>query len=77
MGGHLAGVFLQHPAPLSPETIDRLARRRAGRKYGWTIHAQAIASVLRDATAKLQLSLRNRPGKHTLSRLYTHRLKAM
>jgi len=25
--------------PLSPEDIDRLARKRAGRKMGWYIHA--------------------------------------
>ena len=36
---------MQNPAPLSPETIDRLARRRAGRKYGWTIHALVFVAV--------------------------------
>lgn len=27
------------PTPLSPEEIDRLARKRAGAKLGWYIHA--------------------------------------
>lgn len=27
------------PAPLSPEQIEQLARRRAGAKLGWYIHA--------------------------------------
>jgi hypothetical protein len=27
------------PAPLSPEEIEHLARRRAGAKMGWYIHA--------------------------------------
>ena len=27
------------PAPLSPEEIDHLARRRAGAKMGWYVHA--------------------------------------
>ena len=27
------------PAPLSPEEIEHLARRRAGAKLGWYIHA--------------------------------------
>lgn len=44
---------------------------------GTVVRAQAIASVLRDDTDKLQLSLRNRPEKLTVSRLYAHRFKAM
>lgn len=27
------------PAPLSPEQIERIARRRAGAKLGWYLHA--------------------------------------
>lgn len=36
---------MQNPTPFSPEAIDRLARRRAGRKYGWTIHALVFVAV--------------------------------
>lgn len=31
--------------PLSPEEIDRLARRRAGAKLGWYIHAAVYVVV--------------------------------
>ena len=31
--------------PLSPEEIDRLARRRAGAKLGWYIHATVYVLV--------------------------------
>ena len=27
------------PTPLTPQQIDRLARRRAGAKMGWLLHA--------------------------------------
>jgi hypothetical protein len=33
------------PAPLSPEEIDRLARKRAGAKMGWYIHATVYVVV--------------------------------
>jgi hypothetical protein len=32
-------------APLSPEEIDRLARRRAGAKLGWYVHASFYVLV--------------------------------
>jgi hypothetical protein len=32
-------------APLSPEEIDRLARKRAGAKLGWFIHAAVFVIV--------------------------------
>ena len=31
--------------PLSPEEIDRLARKRAGAKMGWFIHATAFFTI--------------------------------
>jgi len=36
-----------HPIPAagSPETLERLARRRAGAKMGWLIHALVYACV--------------------------------
>jgi hypothetical protein len=33
------------PTPLSPEEIDRLARKRAGAKLGWYIHAAVYVLV--------------------------------
>jgi len=33
------------PAPLSPEEIEHLARRRAGAKMGWYIHATVYVGV--------------------------------
>jgi hypothetical protein len=33
------------PTPLSPEEIDRLARKRAGAKMGWYIHATVYVLV--------------------------------
>lgn len=33
------------PAPLSAEEIDRLARRRAGAKLGWYVHAAVYLVV--------------------------------
>ncbi len=33
------------PSPLSPEEIERLARRRAGAKLGWYIHASLYVLV--------------------------------
>lgn len=33
------------PAPLTDEEIDRLARRRAGAKLGWYIHAAVYLAV--------------------------------
>lgn len=33
------------PTPLSPEDIDRLARKRASAKLGWYIHALAFVLV--------------------------------
>lgn len=37
----------KHPSntPLSPEEIDRLARKRAGAKLGWFIHAAVFVVV--------------------------------
>lgn len=49
----------------------------------WQVHrstvvqAQAIDSVLRDATGKLQITLRARPEKLAVSRLYAHLFRAM
>jgi DNA-binding LytR/AlgR family response regulator len=44
---------------------------------GTVVRAQAIDSVLRDATGKLQITLRSRPEKLAVSRLYAHLFKAM
>jgi hypothetical protein len=33
------------PTPLSPEEIDRMARKRAGAKLGWYIHAAVYLMV--------------------------------
>lgn len=33
------------PTPLSPEAIDQLARRRAGAKLGWYLHALVFTLV--------------------------------
>jgi hypothetical protein len=33
------------PTPLSPEDIDRIARKRAGAKLGWYIHALVFVLV--------------------------------
>lgn len=33
------------PEPLSPEDIDRLARKRAGAKLGWYVHATVYVLV--------------------------------
>lgn len=33
------------PTPLSPEEIDRLARKRAGAKMGWYFHAAVFVLV--------------------------------
>ena len=33
------------PTPLSPEAIEQLARRRAGAKLGWYIHAAVFVLV--------------------------------
>lgn len=44
---------------------------------GTVVQAQAIDSVLRDATGKLQITLRARPEKLAVSRLYAHVFKAM
>lgn len=44
---------------------------------GTLVRASAIASVARDALGRLQLQLRGRPEKLTVSRLYAHLFKAM
>ncbi len=44
---------------------------------GTVVRAGAIDSVLRDEAGKLSLSLRGRPEKLPVSRLYAHRFKAM
>ena len=44
---------------------------------GTLVRANAIASVARDALGRLQLPLRGRPEKLTVSRLYAHLFKAM
>ncbi len=37
--------YFAQPATLSPADIERLARRRAGAKLGWLIHAAVFVSV--------------------------------
>jgi len=44
---------------------------------GTVVRADAIGSVLRDDAGKLTLTLRGRPEKLAVSRLYTHLFKAM
>ncbi|WP_394788298.1 LytR/AlgR family response regulator transcription factor [Rhodoferax sp.] len=44
---------------------------------GTVVRAEAIDSVLRDEAGRLQLSLRARPEKLAVSRLYAHLFKAM
>lgn len=44
---------------------------------GTLVRASAIASVARDTLGRLQLQLRGRPEKLTVSRLYAHLFKAM
>ena len=34
-----------HPLPTSPEQLERLARKRAGAKLGWYIHATVYIAV--------------------------------
>jgi DNA-binding LytR/AlgR family response regulator len=41
------------------------------------VRAQAIESVTRDEAGKTGLSLRGRPEKFVVSRLYSHLFKAM
>ena len=36
---------LPHPSPLSDDALERLARRRAGMKMGWALHATAYVLV--------------------------------
>ena len=38
-------IPLSMPTPLSPEAIEQLARRRAGAKLGWYIHAVVFVLV--------------------------------
>jgi DNA-binding LytR/AlgR family response regulator len=44
---------------------------------GTVVRASAVASATRDAQGRLQLSLRERPEKLAVSRLYADRFKAM
>jgi DNA-binding LytR/AlgR family response regulator len=44
---------------------------------GTVVRATAIDTVVRDESGKLSLTLRGRPGKLPVSRLYAHRFKAM
>jgi len=44
---------------------------------GTVVRADAIAAVTRDASGKLRLRLRDHPESLAVSRLYTHRFKAM
>ena len=44
---------------------------------GTVVRAEAVASVLRDEAGKLTLTLRGRPEKLAVSRLYAHLFKAM
>jgi DNA-binding LytR/AlgR family response regulator len=49
----------------------------------WQVHratvvrAEAIATAMRDDTGKVELTLKGRPTKLAVSRLYAHRFKAM
>jgi hypothetical protein len=45
----------------TPEQIDRLARRRAGAKMGWYIHAMVYVVVNAVLLLMAQLSFGNRP----------------
>ena len=49
------------PTPLSPEAIDRLARKRAGAKLGWYIHATVYVLVNLALFVASSQGLRQRP----------------
>jgi fatty acid desaturase len=48
-------------SPLSPEEIDRLARKRAGAKMGWYIHATVYVLVNLLIFSLSQYAFGNRP----------------
>jgi hypothetical protein len=49
------------PLPLSPEEIDRLARKRAGAKLGWYIHLVVYLLVNGLFFAATAMGLKQRP----------------
>ncbi|MDB5861868.1 MAG: hypothetical protein JWQ76_5557, partial [Ramlibacter sp.] len=49
------------PEQLSPEQIDRLARKRAGAKMGWYVHATLYVLVNLFMVASSYYGLRHRP----------------
>ncbi|MBX3586744.1 MAG: 2TM domain-containing protein [Ramlibacter sp.] len=48
-------------APLSPEEIDKIARRRAGAKMGWYLHATVYVLVNLVIFAMSRYAFGNRP----------------
>ena len=49
------------PTPLSPEAIEQLARRRAGAKLGWYIHAVVFLLVNAVIFSMSRYGFGNRP----------------
>lgn len=49
------------PAPLSPEEIERLARKRASAKMGWYLHAIVYVLVNGFLFATTFMGMRDRP----------------
>lgn len=49
------------PQPLTPDDIDRLARRRAGAKLGWYAHAAAFVIVNLVVFSMSRYGFGNRP----------------
>jgi DNA-binding LytR/AlgR family response regulator len=68
---HLIRVALRDLLPqLDPQRFWQIHR-------GTVVRAEAIAVALRDESGKLTLTLRGRPERLAVSRLYAHRFKAM
>jgi DNA-binding LytR/AlgR family response regulator len=60
------------------ELVPQLDARRFWQIHrGTLVRADAIDSALRDEAGKLHVTLRGRPEKLPVSRLYAHRFKAM
>ncbi|MBV7544470.1 2TM domain-containing protein [Acidovorax sp. sic0104] len=49
------------PHPMTPEDIEQLARRRAGAKLGWYVHAAAFVVVNLVVFGMSRYGLGNRP----------------